>query len=141
MKTAFGAIVVLCLLAACGERDRTSENAPREPSNHIRDVNVASAGTSHADGPSEHTLRAEFTLPPAFRVPNMKGITMTDTAGRTWRMRDAWMQENDERQRISVTFEVAEDSRFGVVHIGDLDVDVTSGVVTRRATSGNPRSP
>jgi len=127
----FGAMVVLILLAACGREDGS-----------ISHVVVSSRLTPHFSGaPTTHTLEVEFTMPRAFRVQGVSTITMTDTAGRTWPAMQMSLSENDERQRIGAKFEVAEDSSFGIVHIGDLDVDVMTGRVTRRATSGTPRSP
>lgn len=126
MATMFRGVLVVALLlsVACIEDDTISH------------VSQTTTVASKSDGPTTYRLDIEFTMPKSFPVQISQNITMTDTAGREFVATETHFSTSFEGvQKVSAKFDVAENSKFGVIHVGHYDVDVPSRHVTRRGSA------
>jgi hypothetical protein len=121
------AVVALWLLVAC-----SSENS----GDKISQVSLVSSVAPSFNGPTRYYLAVEFTMPRRFPMGVLGDISMTDTSGRRFEsLENTLSSGSDTGQRIGARFEVAEGSQFGVVHLENYDVDISSRRVTRRAAA------
>jgi hypothetical protein len=142
MTTMRGALVVaLSFLVACGGGDGKISH----DEGTISHVSQTWSVTPRFDrGPTRNVFKLEFTMPKDFPIdPDNPFITMTDTSGRLFEAKDMSISTTGDGvemvQSVSAKFELAEDSKLGVLHIGDYyDVNVSSGRVARRPGSAAP---
>jgi hypothetical protein len=121
-------VAVLLLVAAC--RGEAGINSDR---NRISNTSMSIQSSGGPKTPTRYTIEVAFNMPDDFRAKlGPRDVTMTDESGRSWPSLQIAVSENDESQRITLTFEPTEAAHVAVVHIDDLDVDMKSGRVTRR---------
>jgi hypothetical protein len=132
-----GAVVVaLSFLIACGGGEGRIGHDDAKISHVSQSLSVA---PRFDRGPTRYVLTLEFTMPKRFPVGVLGDIAMTDTSGRRFEsMENTLSGDSEGVQRIGTKFQVVEGSQPGVVHLGEYDVDVPSGRVTRRAGSAAP---
>jgi hypothetical protein len=125
-------VVALLLFAAC-RREPMRDAGIGAGRNRISNVSTSIQSSGGPNTPMRYTIEVAFTMPDAYRATlGPRDVTMTDESGRSWPSRQTVTSENDESQRITMTFEPTEGAHIAVVHINDLDVDMKSGRVTRR---------
>ncbi|HEV7764333.1 MAG TPA: hypothetical protein VGQ76_04980 [Thermoanaerobaculia bacterium] len=124
MKRA-AAIVALVLLAGCFGDKNVGK---------VRDVRLLSTSHSDSNKPTRYTLTVEFAMPHGFRLKNNHELTMTSRGRRFRASKSTWSRDGDGVERVTGTFEVPDvSSEFGIVHVGEYDVDVQRRRVTRRS--------
>ncbi|MDP9194486.1 MAG: hypothetical protein M3P06_22530 [Acidobacteriota bacterium] len=133
-------VVAFFFFVACGDREKISHNE----GTISRVSQTWSVAPSFDGGPTRNTLKLEFTMPKDFPIDARNPwIAMTDSSGRHFQAKKMSVSTTGDgvvkEQSVSATFELAEDSQFGVAHIGDYyDINIVSGRITRRAGSTAP---
>jgi hypothetical protein len=139
-----GAVMVaLAFLVACRGEVKFSHDDARisHDDGKISIVSQSLSGGPRFDRPTRYFYKIEFTMPKDFPIDHDDPfVTMTDTSGRRFEAKETTISTTGDGVKmvegISAEFEVPEDSKPGVIQIGDYyDVDVSSRRITRRASS------
>lgn len=134
-------LVALSILIACGGGEGKGRHGD------VTISNVSQSWSSFDSGPIRSVLKLEFTMPKDFPIDSSKPwISMTDASGRHVEAKEMSISTNGDGvvmvQSVSARFELAEDSKPIVLHIGDdYDIDFSSGRVTRRAAPAASTAP